>query len=344
MRRPAIHLDAVADRAHLAWAFWRAALGKRHQPEVRRIADNLDPWLDLLRVQILDGTVPLGRYHRFEIRDPKPRTIHAPAFRERVLHHAPIARLDPLFERHLVDDTFACRPGKGSRAAVLRAQHHSRRWRWYLKLDVRAYFASIDQGVLKALIRRRIKGAGVLALVDRIVDAYQVAPGRAGLRRGTHVGLPIGALTSQHFANLYLAGLDRYLLEELRVGGMVRYMDDVVVWHRDRASLRRALAASRWFAADRLRLELKPGWQLQRVSRGLSLCGFRVGPGTLRLTARRRRRYRQARARWERAYSAGRIDAAGLQAGYASALAITDGADAAAWRRRELAARPPVEA
>ncbi len=344
MRRTAIYLDDVAERDHLAWAFWRAALGKRHRPEVQRFAANLDRELDAMRARILDGTVAVGHYHRFEIRDPKPRTIHAPAFPERVLHHALMAHLEPVFERGMVDDTFACRPGKGSWAAVLRAQQHSRRWRWYLKVDVRSYFASIDHVALKALIRRRIKGAGVLALVDRIVDAYRSAPGR---------GLPIGALTSQHFANLYLAGLDRHLLEVSRlpasggterVGGLVRYMDDVVVWHRNRSSLRWALADARRYAQERLRLELKPDWQLQRSSRGLPLCGYRVYPGTLRLTARRRRRYRQARQRWERAYRDGRVDAAGLQAGYASALAITHGADAVAWRRRELAARPPVDA
>ena len=188
MRRTAIHLDDVAERDHLAWAFWRAARGKRHRPEVRRFAADLDRRLDAMQAQILGGRMPVGRYHRFQIRDPKPRTIHAPAFPERVLHHALMARLEPAFERYLVANTFACRPGKGSLAAVLRAQHYGRRRRWYLKLDVRAYFASIDHDVLKALIRRQIKGGGVLALVDRIIDAYSVSPGR---------GLPIGALTSQ---------------------------------------------------------------------------------------------------------------------------------------------------
>ena len=335
MRRTAIHLDDVAERDHLAWAFWRAARGKRHRPEVQRFAASLDRRLDRLRGEVLDGTVALGRYHRFQIRDPKPRVIHAPEFPERVLHHALMAHLEPVFERYLVDDTYACRAGKGSWACVLRAQEHCRRLPWYLKLDVRGYFASVDHGVLKALVRRRIKGAGVLALVDRIIDAYEAAPGR---------GLPIGALTSQHFANLYLAPLDRYLLEELRLDGLVRYMDDVVAWHRDRATLRRALAASQELAARRLRLEIKPSWQLQRTVRGLSLCGFRVYPGTLRLSARRRRRYREARRSWERAYLAGVIDATELQAGYAAALAVTHGADALAWRRRELAARPAVEA
>lgn len=175
----------------------------------------------------------------------------------------------------------------------------------------------------------------MLELFDRIIAAHCCEPGR---------GLPIGALTSQHFANLYLAGLDRFLLEELRVGGMVRYMDDVVVWGRTRRELRGVFAAARRYAAELLRLEIKPGWQPQRSERGVTLCGFRVNPGSLRLSQRRRRRYRQARQRWEGHYTAGRIDVSGLQAGYASVLAVTVGADSAAWRRRELDRRPPVEA
>ncbi len=335
MKRVPIHLVDVACREQLAWAFWRAALGKRHRPEVQRFAARLDANLDRLAAEILAGTVEVGRFHCFEIRDPKRRIIHAPYFRERVLHHALMAQLEPVIDRYLVAATYACRLGKGNWAAVQRAQEQARRWPWFLKLDVRSYFASIDHAVLKRQIRRRIKGAGVLDLVDRIIDSHRAAPGK---------GLPIGALTSQHFANLYLTPFDRYLLEDLRVPGFVRYMDDSVVWHRDRTALRQVLEAGRAFAAERLRLEIKPTWQLQRSSRGLSLCGYRIDRHRLWLTARRRRRYRQVRAKWESAYRAGRISACALQAGYASALAMTLGTDAAAWRRRQLETYPPVDA
>lgn len=335
MKRVAIHLDAVARRDHLAWAFWRSALGKRHRPEVRHFAAHLDENLDRISTELRAGTLEVGRFDRFEIFDPKRRTIHAPHFPERVVHHALMAHLEPVIDRYLLDDTYACRKGKGSWAAVLRAQQHSRRWPFFLKLDVRSYFASIHHATLKDQLRRRFKGRAVLHLVDRILDTYHVTPGR---------GLPIGALTSQHFANLYLAPLDRFLAEELRVPGFVRYMDDVVIWHRDRAALFDALVSVRDFARRRLRLEIKPSWHLQRSSRGLTLCGYRIHPHRLGLGSRRRRRYRQARHRWEAAFRAGLVDAAGLQAGYAAALAITWGASATTWRRRELVQSPPVEA
>ena len=335
MKRSLIRLDDVADPANLVQAFWRAAQGKRHRPEVQRFERGLDGNLSLLRFEILSGAVSVGEYHRFEIHDPKRRTIHAPCFRERVLHHALMAFVEPVLDRYLIDDTFACRKGKGSWAAALRAQRHGRRCPWYLKLDIRSYFASIDHGMLKRQIRRRLRGKPVLHLVDRILDAHQAAPGK---------GLPIGALTSQHFANLYLSPLDRFLLEEVRVKGLVRYMDDLVVWHRDRQSLRTVLERARAFASEHLRLEIKPSWQLQRSPCGLSLCGFRIFPGRLGLTARRRRRYRQARRKWEESCRSGRITAEELQAGYSSALAITHGAECLHWRRAELAGRPAVEA
>ncbi len=101
MKRTAIHLDDVACRDHLAWAFWRAARGKRHRPEVQLFAARLDANLDLLQAEILTGTVEVGRFDRFEIFDPKRRTIHAPCFRERVLHHALMAFLEPVFDRYL---------------------------------------------------------------------------------------------------------------------------------------------------------------------------------------------------------------------------------------------------
>lgn len=335
MRRTTLRLDDLAERDHLAWAFWRAAQGKRCRPDVRAFAQGLDSNLDRLQAEILDGTVEVGRMTRFWIRDPKPRLIHAPCFRERVLHHALMAYLGPVFDRYLVGDTFACRPGKGSWAAVLRAQEHGRSHNWFLKMDMRSYFASIDQEVLRAQIRRRIKGRGALELCDRIIASHESRPRK---------GLPIGSLTSQHFANLYLAPLDRFLLEALKVEGMVRYMDDVVAWGKTRSRLREVHQSSQEFVANELRLEIKPSAVVQQSRRGLTLCGFRIHPGRLGLSQRRRRRYRQARTRWEAAYLSGSIDATALQRGYAGALAITTGADSLAWRRRELDRRPPIEA
>jgi RNA-directed DNA polymerase len=334
MKRSPIGLEAVADWHNLAAAFHRAAIGKRARPEVQRFAANLDAELARLRRDILAGRVQVGRARRFRIRDPKPRIIHAPCFRERVLHHALMAHVGPLLDRALVDDTFACRTGKGALAAVQRAQYHARRWPWWAKIDIRSYFASIDHAILKELLARKLKNRGLLSLIGRIIDAHEDSPGK---------GLPIGALTSQQFANYYLGGLDRMVLEDRRARGLVRYMDDLVWWGDDRAAVRAALAAARDFAAGRLALRIKEPVLIGRSRQGVCLCGYRILPGRLLLSRRRKRRYAECRKQWEDTYAAGCIDALTLQAGYAGALAITAHADAASWRREQLQRIPVAD-
>jgi hypothetical protein len=164
MKRSPIDLEAVADWHNLAATFRRAALGKRARPEVQRFAANLEAELARLRCDIVTDTVQVGHTRRFRIRDPKPRIIHAPCFRERVLRYALMAHVGPVLDRALVDDTFACRTGKGALAAVQRAQHHARRWPWWAKIDIRSYFASVDHAVLKDLLARKLKDPRLLAL------------------------------------------------------------------------------------------------------------------------------------------------------------------------------------
>ncbi len=173
--------------------------------------------------------------------------------------------------------------------------------------------------------------AAMVELRARTPSALREIPGVGPARVDAH-----GAV--------FLAQLDRFLLEDLCVPGLVRYMDDIIVWGREGASLRTILDASRRFAAERLRLEIKPSWRLQRSQRGLTFAGLRIFPGRVRLTARRRRRYRLARSRWESAYRAGAIDAQGLQAGYASAFAMTRDADAVVWRQQQLDSSPTLDA
>jgi len=182
----------IAQMENLREAFLRASRGKRGKREVVAFSRELNVNLAALSRGILDGTVAVGDFHSFTIRDPKERIIHAAAFPERVLHHAIINVCEPVFERVAIDDSYACRKGKGREAALARAQSYARGNGWYLQMDVRKYFDSIDHAVLKRALRRKFKDAALLRLFDRIIDSYSTAPCR---------GLPIGSLTSQHFAN-----------------------------------------------------------------------------------------------------------------------------------------------
>jgi retron-type reverse transcriptase len=331
MRRSGVGLEAVTDWHNLAQAFYLAAQGKRQQPDVCKFRQHLHIELASLQNDVLLGTYRPGPMSSFQIYDPKPRMIHAPVFRDRVLHHALMRHVGPVLDRSLVYDTYACRKGKGTLAAVQRCQQQMRRFPWYVKSDIRAYFASIDHLRLKRMLRQRLKNSGLLGLIDDIIDSYHTVPGK---------GLPIGALTSQHFANFYLSGLDRFLLERCRVGAMVRYMDDTLWWCKSRESVHRVLAEAQEFVSETLALQIKPTVQINRSAQGVTFCGYRVFPGSLRLSRRRRQRYAACRQQWEKAYLSGDISGAELQSGYASALAITAHADAAGWRRQQLQRYP----
>lgn len=317
-------LTDIVQRDNLAKAAFLAARGKRSRFGVQRYLRDLDANLNELSEAVLeDGYIPQP-LREFVIRDPKHRIIHAPGFRDRVLHHAIILQAGPQIDRTLIDDSFACRINKGSIAAVMRAQHFTKRSDWFLKIDVAKYFHSIDHNLLFERLLRRFKGVEFLNLLHRIIAGFHSSPGK---------GLPIGALTSQYFANLYLNDADRWLIARDEVLGYVRYMDDMICWFDSKAAALRTLFELSDFLKENLALTLKANTQVNRTERGISFCGHRIFRGIIRLTKRRQERYKAACIGWERKFLAGEIDAIALQCGYASAFSITKHADALEWRR-----------
>jgi hypothetical protein len=331
MKRSRVGISEVADWHNLATAFGRAALGKCGRADVESYRRNLDGELRFLHEGLLRGDYPVGTMRRFTIRDPKPRMIHAPCFHERVLHHALIAQMGPVMDRALVHDVYACRVGKGAHVAVQRVQQHVRRWPWYAQIDIRQYFPSIDHRVLLDLIARKFSDHDLLSLVSRIVTAHEDAQGR---------GLPIGALTSQNFANLYLAQVDRLILGHSASRGYVRYMDDLVWWSESRQAVREVLNEAGGYIAAMLGLEVKTPVRIARSADGVPFCGYRIFRNRLLLSRRRKARYVAARRQAEGQFAGGEIDATELQRTMDAAIAITDGADATVWRRAQLARTP----
>lgn len=325
MKRSTVGLVEIADFTTLSYAFWRAARSKRDRAEVKKFVANWDDELARLSHDILNETLTLGKFNFFRIYDPKPREISAPSFPERVLHHALIYHIGPVLDRAAVFDSYACRKDKGAVRAVKRAQQHLRRFPWHVQIDISRFFDSVDHEILKSLLSRKLKNKGVLTLCSRIIDAYHTQPGN---------GLPIGALTSQYFANYYLNSLDRLLLEGCKVSGMVRYMDDVVWWLKDKDAAKDTLEKARTFLFQQLALEIKENPCIQRSRCGLRLCGYRILPVTIRLSRRRQRLYKHACKQWETAFQQGWINSQQLQLCYDAARSITAHADAAAFRRK----------
>jgi RNA-directed DNA polymerase len=327
MKRVGQLLEALADPGNLRLAFWKAAKGKRAKADCRYFQENLDTNLAALRAGLLAGQVRVGDYHYFTVHDPKERTICAAQFRERVLHHALMNVCEPVLERAAIFDSYACRKGKGQLAAVRRAECCARRYGWFLKMDVRKYFDSVDHTVLRGLLRRKFKDGAVLALFDQVLASYQTAPGR---------GLPIGNLTSQHFANFYLAPLDRFIKEHLGRADYVRYMDDFVVWGRSGADLRGVWREVEAFLAAELRLALKPNVGLNRTAFGMDFLGYRVFPQELRLARRSKLRFARKFRRYEGEWIAGRWTELELQQRMQALVAFTLPACSRSWRRHVM--------
>lgn len=325
MRRTANLFEQICTLENLRMAFRNASQGKRDQPVVQEFAGTLDTRLCEMLATIGNGSIALGRFHQFVIRDPKERIITAPCFEERVLHHAVINICEPVFDHWLIDDTFACRKGKGREAAVLRAASFSQRFAWFLKLDIRKYFDSISHATLQNLLKRRFKDSQLLELLDRVIHSFRGAIG---------VGLPIGSLTSQHFANFYLGWFDRFVKETLRVRGYVRYMDDIVIWHDDPSELKRIRSQCEKFLEDTLSLRLKPTI-LQRTRVGLDFLGCRIWPTHVDLSRRSKRRWQRRVAVLQRAARLHLISEQELQTRLSAATAFAKGAGAKSWRFRQ---------
>ena len=325
MKRHGHLLEQILERDNLRLAYLRALRGKRHRPDARLFALDLDANLARLATDIADNTIDVGRFHQFVIRDPKERVITAPCFGERVLHHALMNVCEPIFDRWLIADTYACRVGKGREAAVTRAHQFSQRWPAHLKMDIRKYFDSIPHDRLLARLERLFKDPRLLQLFRRIVRAF---------RDGSGQGLPIGSLTSQHFANFYLGWFDRFVKERLRISGYVRYMDDLVVWGRSTTELRSVRDDCLAFLADELGLTAKPPF-INRSSVGLPFLGCRVLPTHVLLNRRSKVRFRRKLLALEQAHADGQIDEATLQARATALVAFSRSAGAASWRFRQ---------
>ncbi|MGA1839919.1 MAG: reverse transcriptase domain-containing protein [bacterium] len=281
-------MEKILDPVNLRIAFLKAAKGKRDRPEVLDFAGQLGKTLSIMRNELEHEKFVFGKFSTFYVHDPKERLIYAPGFSERVLHHAIMNVCEPVFDRHLIFDTYACRKGKGRLAAIERAKNLSRSYLWFLKMDIHKYFDSIDHNILTGLLCRKFKDKGLLRLFGRVVGSYETKKGK---------GIPIGALTSQHFANLYLSPLDRFIKESLGCRAYVRYMDDMVIWGNKKNFLKSVLKAIKDFLNKNLALQFKPFPFINLCDNGLDFLGFRLFPTKVLLN---RRSCKRLKRKWKK--------------------------------------------
>lgn len=319
---PAFEELCTFDNLHAA--FQKAARGKRARAAVAAFDFDLADELIALRHELLMGTYRPGAYHHFFIHEPKRRKISAAPFRDRVVHHALCNIIEPRFERLFSPDSYANRVGKGTHAAVNRVQQLARRFPFVLRADIVRHFPSIDHAILLRTLSRVVAEPDVMHLVELIVrsgdgvlvDEYEPVffPGDDLLAVCRPRGLPIGNLTSQFWSNCYLHPFDQFVTRELGCRTYVRYVDDVVLFATDRATLwawKRAIIER--LACLRLTIHERAaqvGWSKD----GIPWLGFVVYPDHRRVKARKVRvATRRLHSRFGD-YAAGRISFAELDA------------------------------
>jgi len=329
MIRPKPQLAEAVTFAALLAAAERARKAQPRSRDTLRWFADLEPNLVDLRRALLAGSWRPGEPRRFVIYEPKRRLISAAPFADRVVHHALCAVLEPIFEAALTPHSFACRKAMGLHRAVEAAQRHLRRYRYALKCDIRHYFETVDNALLSSALERRIADRDIVDVLGRIIAAGSVCE-----RNGRPVGIPIGNLTSQHFANLYLARMDHWILRRIGTGAYVRYMDDLLIFANDKRllwQLERELAG---YLETRLRLELKRSHSaVYRFSIGVPFLGLRVFRGVIRLQAAARRRLRRKMCAARRDFESGRIEHAELQMRVGGLLGYALAADSLRLRR-----------
>jgi retron-type reverse transcriptase len=336
----------IVDFENLYLAFRKARKGKRNRLEVAAFEFDLEANLFQLQEELAARTYAPGPYRNFFIRERKLRLISAAPFRDRVVHHALCRVLDPIFEARFIHDTYACRPGKGTHKALDRCQHFARGHQYVLQCDVHQFFPAIDLAILREKLSRLIRDEDTLRLIDQILDGgagvlapvYEVEwfPGDDLLAPLRPRGLPIGNLTSQTWANVYLDSLDQFVKRELKCGAYVRYCDDFLLFHDDKAQLH----AWKDAVQDHLNgLRLHLNWRRSTIyptHTGIPFLGFRIFPTHRRLRADNVRLARQRLRANRDAVLAGRLSRAEFRESLVAWLAHAAHGDTYQLRRAML--------
>ncbi len=237
---------------------WQEFLnGKSNKQDIREFQANLMDNILSLHRDVSSGQYRHGGYQCFKITDPKSRIIHKASVRDRLLHHAVYRKLYPFFDKIFICDSFSCRKGKGAHKALKRFKKFGRevslnnaRTCWILKCDIRKFFASINQEVLLKILEKHIPDRKIMKLLGEIISSFN--SGTPG------IGVPLGNLTSQLFANVYLNEFDYFVKHKLKVKYYIRYADDFVIFSEDKEYLNNLLPAISEFLENELKLEIHP--------------------------------------------------------------------------------------
>ncbi len=274
------YVDIITiDRLFQAWDEFKKE--KRNKKDVQVFERHLEDNLFELYRQLKKQTYRHGTYQDFYVTDPKIRHIHKSKVKDRVLHHLLYKYLYKLFDKHFIYDSYSCRKGKGTHKAVKRLEQFARvvsknytRECWSLKCDIKKFFASVDHDILKNLISKKIKDKNIIWLLNNVIDSFS-----SDLGQGK--GIPLGNLTSQIFANIYLNELDQFVKHKLKIKYYLRYADDFLILNTscDTKWEEIYLESIKKFLENILKLDLHPKKiAIRKLKWGIDFCGYIVLP------------------------------------------------------------------
>ncbi len=303
------------DNLHQAWR--KARRGKRYKSAAAAFERHLDEEITLLAHELAEEIWQPGGFRSFTVHEPKRRKISAAPFRDRVVHHALVNVIEPIYERKFIFDSYANRKGKGTHAALNRCTHYMRRYQYVLQCDVQQFFPAVDHQILKNILAKTIACLPTVNLCSKIIDSgvgvlsaeYDMRwfPDDDLFAAERPRGLPIGNLTSQFWANVYMNELDQFVKHTLRCDGYVRYVDDFLLFADDKGTLHGWRDEIIAFLHG-LRLTIHENRaQPKPVTHGIPFLGFTVYPDHRRLKRSKGITYRRHLKTLWRRYQNGEI-------------------------------------
>jgi len=267
MKRHGNLYSQIVTEENIASAYRKARKGKAQLRGVLRFEKNEVENLKMIRNALVDKTFFTAAYSAHDIYIPKQRTIYALPFApDRIVQHALMNVLTPIWTDLFIHDTYACIKGRGIHKGSQRAMEFVRKYKYCMQADVSKFYPSINHEILKGIVRQKIKCPDTLWLIDNIVDSF---PGETNV--------PIGNLTSQWFGNLYLNEMDQFAKKELKIQSYVRYCDDFLAFSNDKSQLHEWGAALRELCANGLALKLSK-MSVFPTTQGLDFLGYRYFP------------------------------------------------------------------
>ena len=259
----------------VAWGEFRR--GKKNKVDVQLFERNLEDNLFQLHHELKYKTYRHGSYESFYVNDPKRRHIHKASVRDRVVHHLLYIYLYQRFNQHFIYDSYSCRLEKGTHKAVDRLEIFTRRVSknytkncWVLHLDIKKFFASVDHSMLKSFLTMGIDNVDILWLLEEVIDSFNASEGK---------GIPLGNLTSQVFANIYMDDFDQYIKHKLQIKYYIRYADDFIIVSDKKELLISYIDAISDFLESNLKLALHPKKiTIRRLTWGIDFLGYIVLP------------------------------------------------------------------